>query len=403
MIFYAIFFYDASTPFPGIAALLPCCGAALFIQSNGPQLTFAGKFLSWCPIVFVGLISYSLYLWHSPMLVLANYWALKPLRFPTSVALLCLCFFLSVASWRFVEIACRRRRLVRSRTAVFLLASATASILFLIGIGINRFDGVDARLPEAVLLFANGRFDFSPAFNSELSLLDAEAGRFLGLGLNRPENPIQLLVWGDSHALAALPALDYLCNKHSVRAFAAIHSETPPLADYAPKGSYSLGQDATAFGETVIKFIREQQIRNVILIARWKGYKAGKSLEFNRALTKTLTELGKCGAKIWIMHEVPNFSWDVARDLARAALFNMDPDTLNLPLNTYFEQIADQEHESLQAATSNVLVLNPAKYLSNGVIVPSSENGFPIYRDVHHLTIHGTILIRPMFLPLFAP
>jgi peptidoglycan/LPS O-acetylase OafA/YrhL len=403
MIFYAIFFYDASTPFPGIAALLPCCGAALFIQSNGQQLTFAGKFLSWRPIVFIGLISYSLYLWHWPVLVFANYWALEPLSFPTNIALLCLCFFLSVASWKFVEIPCRRRRLVRSRTGVFLLASATASILFLMSIGISRFDGVGARLPEAVLRFANGRFDFKPSFNSELSLQDAEAGRFLSLGLNRPENPIQLLVWGDSHAMAALPALDYLCHEYSVRAFAAIHSETPPLLDFAPKGSYSLGQDAPAFGEAVIKFIREQQIRNVILIARWKGYKAGKSLEFHRALTKTLTELEKCGAKIWIMQEVPNFSWDVPRALARAALFNMDPEDLNIPLNTYFEQMADEEHEFVQAATSNVFVLNPAKYLSKGVTVPSSENGFPIYRDVHHLTIHGTMLIRPMFLPLFAP
>jgi hypothetical protein len=120
-------------------------------------------------------------------------------------------------------------------------------------------------------------------------------------------------------------------------------------------------------------------------------------------LTKTLTELKKCGAKIWIMQEVPNFSWDVPRALARAALFNIDPKNLNLPLNTYFDQVADQEHEFLQAATSNVFVLNPAKYLSRGAIVPSSENGFPIYRDVHHLTIHGTMLIRPMFLPLFAP
>jgi peptidoglycan/LPS O-acetylase OafA/YrhL len=403
MIFYAVFFYDALTPFPGIAALLPCCGAALFIQSNRPHLTFAGKFLSSRPIVFIGLISYSLYLWHWPIIVFANYWALKPPRLSTCIALLFLCFFLSVASWKFVEIPCRRRRIVRSRTAVFLLASATASILFLIGIGISRFDGVGARLPEAVLRFANGRFDFKPSFNSELSLQDAEAGRFLSLGLNRPENPIQLLVWGDSHAMATLPALDYLCNEYSVRAFAAIHSETPPLLGYAPTGSYSLGQDAPAFGQAVIKFIREEQIRNVILIARWKGYNAGKSVEFHLALKETLTELQKCGAKIWIMQEVPNFSWNVPRALARAALFNIDPKNLNLPLNTYFEQIAEQEHEFMQATTSNVFILNPAKYLSKGAVVPSSENGFPIYRDVHHLTIHGTILIRPMFLPLFAP
>jgi peptidoglycan/LPS O-acetylase OafA/YrhL len=274
MIFYAIFFYEASTPFPGIAALLPCSGAALFIQSNRQQLTYAGKFLSYRPIVFIGLISYSLYLWHWPVLVFANYWALEPLRFSTRIALLFLCFFLSVASWKFVEIPCRRKRIVRSRTALFLLASATASVLFLIGIGISRFDGVGSRLPEAVLRFANGRFDFNPSFNSGLSLQDAEAGRFLSLGLKRSQNTIQLLVWADSHAMAALPALDYLCNEYSVRAFAAIHSETPPLLDYSSEGSYSLGPDAPAFGEAVIKFIRERQIRNVILIARWRGCKA---------------------------------------------------------------------------------------------------------------------------------
>jgi hypothetical protein len=100
------------------------------------------------------------------------------------------------------------------------------------------------RLPDAVLRFAAGRFDFNPVFNSEVSLQDAEAGRFLGLGLKRPEDQIQLLVWGDSHAMAALPALDYLCNEYSVRAFAATHSETPPLLDYVPEGSYSLRKKA---------------------------------------------------------------------------------------------------------------------------------------------------------------
>jgi len=204
--------------------------------------------------------------------------------------------------------------------------------------------------------------------------------------------------------MAALPALDYICNEYSVRAFAATHSQTPPLLDYVPEGSfsYSLKGDAPAFGEAVIRFIRAHHIPNVILIARWQGYKAGQSPEFHSALTKTLSALQTSVANIWIMQEVPNFSWDVPRALARAALFKKDVEKLTLPLNSYFEQTANQEREFAQAATSNVIVLNPVKFLSKGEIIPSSENGFPIYRDVHHLTLHGAILIRPMFLPMFS-
>ena len=153
----------------------------------------------------------------------------------------------------------------------------------------------------------------------------------------------------------------------------------------------------------MIKFIKAHQIPNVLLIARWKDYRAGKSPMFHIALTKTLTELQKCRAKIWIMQEVPNFSWDVPKALARAGLFNNDPEKLNLPLSSYFKQVADEEHEFSQAAASDIFVLNPAQYLSKGAIVPLSENGFPIYQDRHHLTIHGAMLLRPMFLPLFAP
>jgi hypothetical protein len=401
-ILYAISFYDASTPFPGIAALLPCGGAALFIRSNGSRLTITGKFLSWRPLVAIGLISYSLYLWHWPLLVFANYWALTPLPFGVRIGLLCLCFLLAATSWKYVEIPCRKRKLVPRRIAVFLFASATASILLLLGIGISRFDGVRWRLPDAVLRFANGRFDFNAAFDRQLSLQDARAGRFLGLGSNKPEDPIDLLVWGDSHAMAALPALDKLCAENSIRAFAATHSSTPPLLDYVPEGIYSLGLDAPAFGEGVIKFIQTHRIRNVLLIAAWNSYEAGRSPKFHSAFTRTLTELRKSVARIWIMQDVPNFSWDVPRALARAALFNKDLGELNLPLNSYFEQIADQEREFLETASSNVFVLNPTKYLSEGAIVLASEKGYPIYRDPQHLTIHGSMLIRPIFIPIFA-
>ena len=56
--------------FPGLSALTPCVGSALIIGAGESGSSLIGKILSWRPIVFIGLISYSLYLWHWPVIVL---------------------------------------------------------------------------------------------------------------------------------------------------------------------------------------------------------------------------------------------------------------------------------------------------------------------------------------------
>jgi peptidoglycan/LPS O-acetylase OafA/YrhL len=73
LIGYAVVAFTAEMPFPGPAALIPCAGATLVIYATQGSETWTGKALSWRPVVFVGLISYSLYLWHWPVLVLARY------------------------------------------------------------------------------------------------------------------------------------------------------------------------------------------------------------------------------------------------------------------------------------------------------------------------------------------
>ena len=64
-----VFFYDVATPFPGLAALPPCVGTAMLIWLGGGSESRVKAALSLSPVVFIGLISYSLYVWHWPIIV----------------------------------------------------------------------------------------------------------------------------------------------------------------------------------------------------------------------------------------------------------------------------------------------------------------------------------------------
>jgi len=106
LILIAVFAYDNETPFPGVATLLPCLGAVLVIAFATPQ-GIAGRILGWRPVVFVGLISYSLYLWHVPLLVFTR---IGTGRADTALMLgVCaLAFVCACLSLRYVERPVRR-------------------------------------------------------------------------------------------------------------------------------------------------------------------------------------------------------------------------------------------------------------------------------------------------------
>ena len=81
MIGFPVFLYTDKTPFPGLTAIPPVLGTALVIFSSMTEKSLAGKFLGARPLVFVGVISYSLYLWHWPLIVFAKYYLICPMNF----------------------------------------------------------------------------------------------------------------------------------------------------------------------------------------------------------------------------------------------------------------------------------------------------------------------------------
>src|SRR5262249_5400727 len=124
MIVWSIVVYSSQTTYPGVAALLPCLGTALliYIGQSGPSPV--GALLSLRGPVFVGLISYSLYLWHWPLIVFARYVSFEQLSLALRGVLVVAATTLAILSWRYLEMPIRRRFVLTSRTTLFAAAAS---------------------------------------------------------------------------------------------------------------------------------------------------------------------------------------------------------------------------------------------------------------------------------------
>jgi peptidoglycan/LPS O-acetylase OafA/YrhL len=130
-IVFSIFAYDESTPFPSVYALVPVLGVVLLVL-YADKNTLAAKLLNTKAFVWIGLISYSSYLWHQPLFAFAR---IKSEGLPSEYLMI----FLSVASvslayvsWRFIETPFRKGKYVSKRT---IFTSSILGISFFVGIG----------------------------------------------------------------------------------------------------------------------------------------------------------------------------------------------------------------------------------------------------------------------------
>ena len=129
----SVLLYRETTPFPGLAALAPCIGAALLIHTGKDASLLSARALSLAPVRFIGLISYSLYLWHWPIDVIARYFAFwhgwDPELKLHKLALLALSFAAAILSWHFVEKPFRRRPYRLGSTAILSASAVTMAVL----------------------------------------------------------------------------------------------------------------------------------------------------------------------------------------------------------------------------------------------------------------------------------
>ena len=148
-ILYAIFRFDASTPVPGLPMLVPTLGTVAVLAGT-TTASPVRSLLSLRPVVLLGLVSYSAYLWHQPLFALASYrW---PIGRPVGlmIALLALTVALAWLTWKFVEQPWRDRQRF-SRQTVFACAGTSLSLFLAAGLLIGQAGGFPGRLSGPVL------------------------------------------------------------------------------------------------------------------------------------------------------------------------------------------------------------------------------------------------------------
>ena len=369
--------YSPQTPFPGIAALLPVTGAALLIHcAPGGS---AGRLLGLPPLVGIGLISYSLYLWHWPLIVLTEYATDMALAGTARIAVILAAFALAILSWRFVERPFRDgRRFPAAR--IFTLTATAMGLLAALSLALLAAGPWPSRFSAESLRMAAGKQDFSPdRLRCHDTAMRAATPCILGAKA-RPD----ALLWGDSHGVELAYALSLQARREDRALIERTSSSCPPVLDYETADP----RCAIANRATFDAIRADPAIRQVYLAAFWANGRFDDPA-FVARLDRTIAAIRSLGREIVVIGPVPPQPFDVPRRLAHLARAGQ-------PLDGQGTTRADVEARTVQLralfarwAGRGVRVIDPVAALCGSGRCALERDGRPLYFDSHHLSVAG--------------
>ncbi len=321
MITWSVVFYSQDTLFPGLSALIPCVGSALIIWAGEAGGSLVGSALSWRPVVFIGLISYSLYLWHWPVIVLhqmgvlvgqgsialAGHSALLSVHCLDMLIEVLLSFVLGVLSWRYVERPFRSGSLRVGGRPLFALAGGVIIILMGCAIWTVLAHGFRGRFPEKALQVAS-------------ALDGAQEDRFIRTGvcfittdyhfekynydtcLREDKSKRNYLLLGDSHSAMLWSALSSALKSSNVMQASTAACE-PSLT---PSGSDDCKK---MMGYIFQQYLPTHPVQGVFVVGRWEQ----KDLN---PLTKLISWAKQHQVPVIIFGPVPEYDAPLPRLLA---------------------------------------------------------------------------------------
>jgi hypothetical protein len=265
--------------------------------------------------VFVGLISYSAYLWHQPLFALARYASLTgEIGTPLALALSAMTLLLAAGTWRYVETPFRDRRRVSNPAlawacAIGLLAVATPAALL-------AFGGVGGRRsPTATNIVGQSALALFTDCNPTL-----QPTRRLGAGcLLDPSSaaPPSFVVVGDSHADLLYPAFARLSRDTGQQGRLLQHSNCSPLLDV--EGASPSAPGCQAMRDEALALVEAHGLDRAVLVSRFAHEYVPHEF-FARRFEKTVSAYAQRGARVYVVLQAPEQPRFDRRDYTRAVL-----------------------------------------------------------------------------------
>ncbi len=416
LIAWAVFSYSNATPFPGPNALVPTLGAAFIILAGTMGRHTVGTMLGLRPAVFIGLISYSLYLWHWPLVA---YWTyIHGPFFPASIkfAGVAVAIGLGALSWRYVERPFRGKSGLFSRPSLFAATAGAAGLLACIGGAFWLSGGWPTRMtPQTaarVAQYLSARDDISAVPpRCYLTLTNRQVVDGLLCRFGDPAAMPDFILWGDSHARVLMAGFERAARRRHRAGLLATQSGCAPMLNV----NDTAAPNCRAFNQAVLRTALKPGIKTIFLHGDWAvpaegtsfitgrpigdlsddetavtmGGPARNRAVFRRGLERLVRDLAQAGKQTMIVASVPELRWQAPEALAKNTFWHRDMD-----IRTSRADFRDREKSVMLTLAEvsrlpGVEIVYPDRVLCKKEYCDVMEKGRLLYRDDNHLSAFG--------------
>jgi peptidoglycan/LPS O-acetylase OafA/YrhL len=368
---------DSQTQFPGWWALLPTA-ATLLLLDAGVAAGPGRRVLQQPLLVWIGLISYPLYLWHWPLLSFAS--VIEGERVgPVLAALLLACSFL--LAWITVVAVERHVRHRRDRASLAVLLGASLAV-GLAGMAIVRYEGFPRRHAAAPAFegevghdefhsFATARFaeckpaalrQSAPGWRSYSRCLQSKSGA-----------TAEVALVGDSHAEHLFPGLALAADTRNVTYFIRYTG-----APFDESGRYD---------EILDYLLGEPGVRLVIVAAFWRERLSRTAPGYVERLEASLSRLRAAGKRVVVLGDVPEFSFDPRRcKYTRLGLESRCTEDSRRAL----AQARNERRQLAPALSAEIEFITLVGSFCDAATCRMTDGNRLLYRDSNHLSLHGS-------------
>ncbi len=411
--------YTEATPFPGLAALPPCLGALLLIHAGQGHSTLVGRALSVKPVLFVGLTSYSFYLWHWPLLVFPRIALNRPLEVGEAAVAVLAAFALAAWSLRYVERPFRGRSggFAMTRGQVLSASIACFAILGAGGLALVQTHGLLGFASPGVRHAEDAIASVNPmraaCHDAENTGRPGDMARCTG-GTVTANGKYDVLLWGDSHADHLMTGM---VDAGRNRGFAVRQATVSGCPTTLILNRDEKNAACRAFHDATLReAMKQPSLKAIIISARWQTAFAGNSGKYKnekdaiaayrlliQRFLQTVQERVKPNVKIILVGSTPEFDFWPAICVARREKLGSDPSPCMTSSSRDVGRIRTVDAILRSMEGGNVHVVLPYDRFCRGNRCMTGQAGDIYFRDDDHLTNAGSRLVADEIMRSMPP